>query len=229
MDKSVLISIKPEHCLNICRELKTLEFRKNIPKIDFPFRCFIYCSKSGKTTLKATKEKHREYYLFKTTKKISAYQYPYTECEVLNGKVIGEFTCDYVLHNCQMQNADLAEQQGMVKRERIFEYANGEEVLGWHISNLIIYDKPIELKDLVKTEYPHACDIGDDVCECCPYTNYGENSAAYPLPNGLTSCEQVKCPEAYANYYSVHYSFSRPPQSWCYTAGTTKEIAAREV
>ena len=65
--------------------------------------------------------------------------------ERLDGKVIGEFICDHIMKHCEMANADIAEQQSRVKRGKILEYANGKEVYGWHISDLVIYDKPREL------------------------------------------------------------------------------------
>jgi len=33
------------------------------------------------------------------------------------------------------------------------KYSNGKEVYGWHISDLVIYDKPKELSEFMKAEY----------------------------------------------------------------------------
>ena len=44
-----------------------------------------------------------------------------------------------------MANADIAEQQGCIRREDILEYAGYGEAYGWHISDLQIYDEPKEL------------------------------------------------------------------------------------
>ena len=46
--KSVLISIQPKWCDLIARGEKTLEVRKTRPKIDTPFKCYMYCTKSQK-------------------------------------------------------------------------------------------------------------------------------------------------------------------------------------
>ena len=43
--KSVLISIKPKYCELIANGKKTVEVRKTRPKIKFPFKCYIYCTK----------------------------------------------------------------------------------------------------------------------------------------------------------------------------------------
>lgn len=44
MDKSVLISIRPEWCELIVSGEKTIEVRKTRPKLDMPFKCYIYCT-----------------------------------------------------------------------------------------------------------------------------------------------------------------------------------------
>lgn len=44
-----------------------------------------------------------------------------------------------------MANADIAEVQGLVRREKMFEYAGGKEAFGWHISDLKIYEQPLDL------------------------------------------------------------------------------------
>lgn len=43
--KSVLISIKPRWCELIARGEKTIVIRKTKPRIDTPFKCYIYCTK----------------------------------------------------------------------------------------------------------------------------------------------------------------------------------------
>ena len=46
--KSVLISIQPKWCELIASGKKTVEVRKTRPKIDVPFKCYVYCTKSRK-------------------------------------------------------------------------------------------------------------------------------------------------------------------------------------
>lgn len=43
--KAVLISIHPEWCEKITSGEKTLEVRKNRPKLETPFKCYIYRAK----------------------------------------------------------------------------------------------------------------------------------------------------------------------------------------
>lgn len=45
--KSVLISIKPKWCELIANGKKTLEVRKTRPKLEVPFKCYIYCTLKG--------------------------------------------------------------------------------------------------------------------------------------------------------------------------------------
>ena len=48
MSKAVLISIRPEWCEKIVTGQKTIEVRKTRPKMNPPFKCYIYKCGSGK-------------------------------------------------------------------------------------------------------------------------------------------------------------------------------------
>ena len=50
MSKAVLISIRPEWCEKIINGRKTIEVRKTRPKMDTPFKCYIYKCGNGKVT-----------------------------------------------------------------------------------------------------------------------------------------------------------------------------------
>lgn len=43
--KSIMISIQPKWCAKIESGAKTIEIRKTRPKIETPFKCYIYCTK----------------------------------------------------------------------------------------------------------------------------------------------------------------------------------------
>lgn len=47
MPKAVLISIQPKWCELIASGKKTVEVRKNKPKLETPFKCYIYQTKCG--------------------------------------------------------------------------------------------------------------------------------------------------------------------------------------
>ena len=83
--KSVLLSIKPKYCELIAGGIKTIEVRKTKPKLDTPFKCYIYC----------TKDKNISFWTGKR------YSYADDRSHNLfdvcgNGKVIGEFVCDEI-------------------------------------------------------------------------------------------------------------------------------------
>jgi len=146
--KSVLISIKPKWCELIANGKKTVEVRKTRPKCAVPFKCYIYCTKdkgisfwTGKRYAYADDRSHN---LFDV-------------CG--NGKVIGEFVCKNM--TCMQADIDsqgekhlyntaFIENQMCLTDEELFNYIyDGKRNIGWawHISDLVIYDKPKELSD----------------------------------------------------------------------------------
>lgn len=48
MSKAVLISLHPEWCEKIINGQKTIEVRKTRPRMDTPFKCYIYKCGNGK-------------------------------------------------------------------------------------------------------------------------------------------------------------------------------------
>lgn len=144
--KSVLISIKPKYVELIANGQKTVEVRKTRPKIDTPFKCYIYCTKGENLwlTQKGVKSKTE----------LAGY--------LMNGKVIGEFVCDKVIKTCgwrlrgntQQCAKRTAEEESFPELacltiDDIVKYAGSEtrEVCGWHISDLVIYEKPKEVSE----------------------------------------------------------------------------------
>ena len=167
--KSVLMSIKPKYCELIANGKKTVEVRKNRPKLETPFKCYIYCTKQGRPLVYGS-----PCLSYVEENLVQTYGYSKEKAEEIfgcwNGKVIGEFICDGIISHCEMANADIAEQQGKIKREDLLKYANGKELYGWHISDLKIYDEPKELGELIKCRYSFdccACDYWDSKYLSC--------------------------------------------------------------
>lgn len=132
---AVLISTKPRWCEKIANGEKPLEVRKTRPKIETPFKCYIYQTKAGKVGTG----------LFTAAGEIMGRS-------VKNGKVIGEFICDrlfpiHVFHNGAIQNWNYENMEDACLRyEELANYIGNDKTgYGWHISELYIYDKPIEL------------------------------------------------------------------------------------
>ena len=152
--KYVLISIRPKWCELIASGEKTIEVRKTCPKIETPFKCYIYCTQSGKYT---DGKSVKNIWLNRGT----------DNRFIGNGKVIGEFVCDGVYQNISFDCAG-----SCVSVSELKKYANGKPLYGWHISELEIYDKPRELSDF----YVHKYDEHDYCIGCphheCPATEY---------------------------------------------------------
>lgn len=141
MTKAVLISIQPQWCERIARGEKTVEIRKTRPKIETPFKCYVYRTKG----------------VVKHIAKGEWFDMP------VGGTVIGEFTCDRItpLFNVCTDNwhhlaGDVHEwHKELVKRACLTDaelkaYAKGQNCFAWHISDLKIYDKPRELREFKK-------------------------------------------------------------------------------
>lgn len=199
--KSVLISIQPKWCELIASGKKTVEVRKTRPKIEVPFKVYIYCTE---------KDYDKIFYVDKLMHKV-----------FLNGrgkqKVIGEFVCDRIQkYECEFVDDDCYEEIASVTLDEddgteygFIEWSNDSGVpfknidlhqesciqydelkkymgigfgtfYGWHISELKIYDEPKELGEF-RTYNVRTC---------------LENG--YPMPT---------------------HEIKRPPQSWCYVEG----------
>lgn len=131
MNRAVLVSIRPKWCEKIASGEKTIEARKTRPKLDTPFKCYIYC------TMPDTKDPHNILELHGADGKIRK----------ANGKVIGEFTCDRIYELAPLNHApDDVEKQACLTREEIVNYLKGTGY-GWHISAMKIYDAPCELSE----------------------------------------------------------------------------------
>ena len=135
--KSVLISIQPKWCELIASSEKTLEVRKTRPKLETPFKCYIY----------ATKVKPGWFDLAKK--------------ERFDGKVIGEFVCDNIRCFDVPYPAFQKELDKRIMDEscctyyQLHRYAYHDAMYGWHISNLVIYETPKKLSDFKK--YNRTC------------------------------------------------------------------------
>lgn len=202
MSKAVLLSVQPKWCELIASGKKTVEVRKTKPKLDTPFKVYIYC----------TKDNFKSIFQDKT--------YLTHNRQICNGKVIGEFVCDEIIECCSefypeeehpvfealyrlseefdncwecIASNDNDTSSKFLKEtcltlEDFREYlGNGEnEFYAWHISNLVIYDKPKELSEFRKPLECHRGKVRDNCIGCW-------------------DCE-----------------ITRPPQSWCYVEGVSE-------
>lgn len=139
--KSVMLSIRPKWCEKIASGEKTIEVRKNKPKLETPFKCYIYCT-SGRPDLNIPISPERLMQDYLDTGSMQS-----LNCPLGNGKVIGEFTCDRIYGLAPLNHApDDVEKQACLTREEIVNYLKGTGY-GWHIVGLRIYDQPRELSE----------------------------------------------------------------------------------
>ena len=189
--EAVLISIQPKWCEKIASGEKTIEVRKTKPKLETPFKVYIYC----------TVKKKRE--VFFTKEVFADEEGNWAMPHVGNGKVIGEFVCDKItpLFNVATTSWNLLSgniheyAKGLVRMARLtekemHEYAKGKNCFAYHISDLKIYDKPKEL-----SEFKRVCNGN---CQGCKYAIWETNGAKYEPY--IVGCLPLKI----------------QPQSWCY-------------
>lgn len=138
MSKAIMLSIRPKWCEKIASGEKTIEVRKTRPKLQTPFKCYIYCTMDHP-------------YISVSCGELDKLNYRTNTVGRCNGKVIGEFTCDRIYGLAPLNHApDDVEKQACLTREEIVNYLKGTGY-GWHISDLKIYDKPRELREFKKS------------------------------------------------------------------------------
>lgn len=198
MGKAVLISIKPKWCELIASGKKTIEIRKSRPKLETPFKCYIYMA-AGNASYPV---------------KIDGKTYV---CHNNGGKaVIGEFVCDRIEEYPQSM---LAAASGLdkVKLQTLLTTScllynnlaiyvknkeNRKPFYGWHISDLVFYEKPIPL-----TRFVVEGDCAGTSCRKCFWFVRGNG---YNIENDCNLAD---------NYIYRRHGLKplfRPPQSWCY-------------
>lgn len=170
--KSILISIQPKWCELIASGKKTIEVRKTRPKIETPFKCYIYQTKNeaGLKHFDQDSNKLNDFLIIR-------------KC----GTVIGEFVCDKVTciqayygnsgekHLTNLFGIDI--KNTCLSLYEIFDYIIGDKKdgTGWlyHITDLKIYDKPKELDMFRKpcSFYCKECGNGKGDCSTCGELN----------------------------------------------------------
>lgn len=202
---AVLLSVRPKWCELIASGKKTIEVRKTKPKIRPPFKCYIYCTKPKMITKYVFKPEDYPEYMRPEKPvfcKVPDGSSPYCSVVNGNGKVIGEFECD-VIFTMSITYSDPTSRIALkefpytcLTDQQIIDYlGNGNQGYGWHISNLVIYDKPKEIRDFC---YPTEKYCEKEMCGGCPKDQVMGLDGDYAF-----DCEWQR-------------PIKRPPQSWCY-------------
>jgi len=125
--KSVLASIQPKYCELIASGEKTIEVRKNKPKLDTPFKCLIYCTKAKNVYQTYWCSNLRGNYQYIDDRSHNQFD------KIGNEKVIGEFVCDNIdKYSAEFVNDDCYEDIRKIdffddEIEELFITSNGYE------------------------------------------------------------------------------------------------------
>lgn len=195
--KSVLLSIKPKYCELIANGKKTIEIRKTKPKLNTPFKCYIYCTKA--------KRPDEDYmYVIEGNE--------YGQLLYCGGKIIGEFVCDGIIDLNDNGNefvnpfnseiTELLMPFSCLSYKELHDYANGKQLYGWHISDLKIYDTPKELREF--------------------YVAYKKAKNECSLKEKTKEGAMCIATESICRGGCWKKSLIRPPQSWCYVEERSK-------
>lgn len=197
MNKAVLISIRPEWCALIASSKKRIELRKTRPKIDTPFKCYIYCTKSTDHPRGWLGCYDHDMHKFGLISPLNIEAGKHMNIEVVSGKVIGEFTCEDIYRvdvPFPAYQADMSETDALVLKDACLSYTEAHNYLGhrsgygWKISDLVIYDEPKKLSEF---------------------------SALCPRFYCQDTCPQWKHNHCDRLNNGVH-PVTRPPQSWMF-------------
>jgi predicted transcriptional regulator len=185
MSKAVVISIRPKWCEKICGGEKTIEVRKTRPKLETPFKCYVYRTKGTVPHIINGK---------------------WVQMEV-GGTIIAEFICDRI-YKIDKDSTDFLFKGGglsvykqaaeekcglrvAMTDDELHGYLGHCQGYGWHISDLRIYDAP---RELIEFERPCGCNECDAkwATECNACHEEGKIKRA---PQSWCYVEEVECDE----------------------------------
>jgi predicted transcriptional regulator len=184
-----MLSIRPKWVEKIASGEKTIEVRKTRPKLDTPFKCYIYC------TLQGCNE------FFRVDLGGDVAKWNRGKWADRKGNVIGEFTCDRI-YKIDKDSTDFLFKAGglsvykqaaeekcglcvAMTDDELHGYLGHYQGYGWHISDLLIYDQPRELSEFQRATDPCVFCMERIARECTDCKKWGGD-------------------------------IKRPPQSWCY-------------
>lgn len=186
-NKAVLLSTKPKWCALIASGKKTLEVRKTKPKIETPFKVYIYCTSPSANDPNEILETHS----------------PWGKIYRVNGKIMGEFTCDKIervnipspFYQDELDEHYL--EQSCLSYKELHYFCGRKGAYFWHITDLKIYDEPKKLSGFLVP-----C---DESCSDCEYWQY----------QMVNQHEQdFDCTNSY--YPKPLVPLKKAPQSWRY-------------
>ena len=215
--KSILISIKPKWVAKILNGEKTIEIRKSAPKCKLPIDVYIYCTKDS--DILYTNVLTGNFYLNLYKDKIAP------GVVGRNGKVVGKFTLKKIepvylrmwssvtcsWNNYYTESLSNIGPDSALDYQEMLHYLGigmeGERVgFAWFISDLVIFEEPMELVEFKQWEIPYPKRIKWPSWESNYYTALG----AYVKQHPTMLVSEIK------RTFDDSISVKRAPQSWCY-------------
>ena len=222
--KSVLISIQPKWCELIASGKKTVEVRKTKPKIDTPFKCYIYCTEGDALAYPCINNPRFSIHKMITShslygRRLTKKEREESDYTFANGKVIGEFLCKSIAN----YEAELWDDETYERIQEFFE--------------------PDDFAEYGEYEYKTVADNGDDfwrdnmLChyscltieELRKYIGSGINEFYGWNISDLVIYDKPKDLDCFRKPIDCHRGIDRenckgcwdceikrPPQSWCY-------------
>lgn len=193
--KAVLASLKPYYYYLVGEGIKRVELRKTRPKAeDWSKDTFFYMSRDEKSFSKIPKEfqeKYRRHF----------------------GKVGLRFVCDKIenieirhftvfghenLYTAVGENPDnLWLKHSCISYGEVVEYGKLAPLYGWHISDLKLYDEPLEVGEF--------------------YVNGKASKTERETIDRYSGLISLKADiESYERVFKGKRHITKPPQSWCY-------------
>ena len=186
MTKAILMSINPQHALNILRGNKTYEVRKVVPK-GFVGWVYMYVTKTYPALTKVfevdmgTQVKDGVFYTLQTKSMIENGAYAFNPFHIINGTIVARWWHDeydtiinggsrfYAKGKDEAYTNKIARTSCLTFND-LRDYSNGKDLYAWHIKNLEIFDKPMELgefktKDISKYQDEDGNPAFDDYFE----------------------------------------------------------------
>ena len=164
--KHILISIKPQFVAKILNGEKTLEVRKSMPKCELPCKVYIYCTKSQKKLLAIFKkgdliwsDDKDEQRFDETIFVKDDYFGVADDRNAWLGKVVSNFTLNVVeeFEVCSDDFRWLVENtKCCLTMNEVLDYCKGQDLYGWYIDDLKIYDKPKDLSEFGLKKAPQS-------------------------------------------------------------------------
>lgn len=176
---NILLSVRPEWLAKILNGEKTVEIRKSVPKL--PCEVYLYCTKKEHTALVIRKGEMNYGEVMDKPIFVKAPDAYWQLPLGVHGKVVAKFTLkeaekitfevvDYYTPTWDGYYAkDELLEKAKITIAELNAYGNGNPLYAWHITDLVIFEKPMELWQFNQKGFPHSTD----------YTAYENNEPRY--------------------------------------------------